>query len=222
MKGRTGMRRFCVMTLLSCAAVTGGCFLLVPQIRYDLTASVAGVVGKADIRDAFGDYYADRPDSFWNVRNRHRRLLRVRLSTSRDLVAFANSKGVLIGVQWYFCAKPEQDVYLGGQWAFVDGERVPSLPRRPSPVIADGLGRFGYDAVLYVRGWFISDETGEIEGNFDLEREPKDVCTRVLLFTKMGGYKTNVARISKEEIAAALGVEISSESPRNDRGEVRQ
>ena len=207
---RIEMRCLFTLTVLACVAVTNSCFLLVPRINYDLTASVAGVVGKADIHEVVGDYYADHHESFWrNFSNQRRQLLRVRLSTSRDLVVFANKKGVLIFVQWYFCGKPEQEVYLGQQSVFVAGEVVPSIPRRPSPVVADRLGRFSYDAVLYPRGWFMS-ETGKIEGKFDLQRETTDVCVQVRLVTKMGGYRTNVARIPAQAIAAALGVDVPS------------
>ena len=206
------MRYLFALILLACAAVAGGCILLVPRINYDLTASVAGLVDRENIREVVGDHLTDAHESFWDsFGNDLHQLLRVRLSTSKDLVAFADSKSVWLHAVWYFCSDPEQEVYLGENSLFVDGGEVPSISRRPSPVIADGLGRFSYDAVLYVRGWLMSDETREIEGYFDLVREPRDVCVRVWLPTKMGGYKTNAARISKEEIAAALGVEISSD-----------
>lgn len=210
MKEDPVMRRFSILILLGCVAVTNSCFLLVPRINYDLTASIVGLLGKAHIHEVVGDSYADHHESFWDFGNQRRQLLRVQLSTSKDLVTFANSKGVWISVQWHFCGKSKQEVYLGGNEVFVAGEVVPSIPRRPSPMVADRLGRFSYDAVLYVRGWFMSDETGEIEGEFDLEREPWDVCVQVWLNTKMGGYRTNIARIPAEEVAAALGAKVPS------------
>lgn len=201
---------------LACASLAGGCMLFTPKIRYDLTASVEGVVGKADIHEVAGDYYAKHSEAyFWeNFANDHRQLLRVRLSTSEDLVSFANRKGVWISVKWHFCDKPRHEVSLGGNEAFVKGTRVPSIPRRPSLAVADGTGRFGYDAILHVRDarpveqrWLYGrEDTGVLRMAFDLVREPRNVCVRVLLSGKMRGYETNVARIPKEEIAAALGV----------------
>ena len=47
-----------------------------------------------------------------------------------------------------------------------------------------------------------------------LERDPRDVCVWVLLATKLRGFRTNTAKIPKEEIAAALGVEVGGRQQR--------
>lgn len=215
------MRIFLALTL-GCTALVGGCLLLVPQINYDLAASVVGAVGREDVRQFAGDRYVDSPSFPSKFSNGQGQVIRVRLSTSKDLVSFANKTGTFVSVKWHLCDIPEKDVVLGDIRAFVDGVEISWIKEKHSSVLPDRQGRFGYDAILYIRGWFMNEETAGIEGRFDLEREPRDVCVRVWLPTKMGGYKTNVVRIPKDEIAAALGVEISTEPPRTDRGRVRQ
>ena len=215
------MKRFRRLAL-GCTALVGGCLFFVPQINYDLAASVVGVVGRDDVRRFAGDRYVDSPDYPSKFANDKGQVIRVRLSTSKDLVSFANKTSTFISIQWRFCEMPEKDVVLGDLRAFVDGVEISWINAQSAPVLPDRRDRFGYDSVLYVRGWFMSEETLGVEGRFDLEREPKDVCVQAWLTTKMGGYRTNVARIPKEEIAAAFGVGISFGAPRNDRGKVRQ
>ena len=193
------------------AALAGGCLLpfLLPM-RSGLAASVEGVVGKADIHEIADDHYLAHPEMFWPEE-----MLHVRLSTSRDLVSFSHRKHLRMDLQWRFCDDGRQEVSLGGVEAFVNGVSVWERSSKPSPA-RDGTGRFVYDAILYVRD--SGTEKGERYGSvvfeaFDLAREPRDVCVAVWLVTKPGGYRTKPARIPKEDIAAALGVEVPSVSP---------
>ena len=216
--------RFLPASILACAMTASGCgFLYLERIWYDLTASVVGVVERSNIQKVVGDGFSHVSTSthFWDTyANEREQLLRVRLSTRKDLVLFANRKSVGINIQWHFCDKPEQAVHLGSNRVFVDAVRMPGIPR-PSKSIADHEGQFTYDAILYIRDASPFAEGGrygrvdtEIDEPYDLERSPRDVCVWVLLATKLRGFKTNVAKIPKEEIAAALGVEAGAEQPR--------
>ena len=195
------------------AVLAGGCVLLYPPIRTDLTASVEGVVGKAGIHEVAGDYYDAHPGSFWTeYGNRRGQMLRVRLSTSRDLVSFSHEKRMRMDLRWRFCEDSSQEVSLGGLVPFVNGVSMWKRPPMSSPAL-DDTGRFVYSAILYVRDRGTEDERRHRSGAstpFDLEREPRDVCVAVRLLTKPGGYRTKAARIPKEDIAAALGVELPS------------
>ena len=196
------MRHLRVLTL-GCVGLVGGCMLVFPRINYDLAASVVGVVGKEDIREFAGHDYADAPHFPSKFANERGQLLRVHLYTNKDLVSLAGKKNLRIRVQWHFCDDPEQEVNLGGWRAFVEGMEVSWVDEQHMSAGPDHRDRFVYDAVLYVRGWFMN-ENGDVEGWFNLERESKDVCVQVWLTTKMGGYGTKLARIPKEEIATAL------------------
>ena len=209
--------------ILGCCVVASGCGVFYLQrIWYDLTASVVGVVGKSDIREVVGeDFIPESSSYFWNTfANDREQLLRVRLSTRKDLVSFADRKSTTISAQWHFCDDQEQAANLGYVSVFVDAKEVPKIPRRSSPVVADRQSRFAYDAILYVRDARPKREgplplgVPEREVRYDLERDPRDVCVWVLLGRKLGGFKTNVARIPKEEIAAALGVKVGAQQPR--------
>ena len=209
--------------VLGCALTAGGCALWLEQrIRYDLAASVVGVVDRSNIRGVVGDedgFPGWTSARFWSATANDRgQLLRVRLTTSKDLVSFANRKGVLISPRWHFCDQPRQAVHLGMRRAYVHASWVPAIPPRPSPVIADRQGRFAYDAILYVRhaGTPTPLPLGdpEVLEPYDLERKPRDVCVWVLLATKLRGFRTNVAKIPKEQIAAALGVEVGGHQQR--------
>ena len=209
--------------VLGCALTAGGCALWLEQrIRYDLAASVVGVVDRSNIRGVVGDedgFPGLTSARFWSATANDRgQLLRVRLTTSKDLVSFANRKSVGINIRWHFCDQPRQAVHLGMNTAYVHGSRVPAIPPRPSPVIADRQGRFAYDAILYVRdaGTPTPLPLGvpEVLEPYDLERKPRDVCVWVLLATKLRGFRTNVAKIPKEQIATALGVDVGGHQQR--------
>ena len=156
------MRIFRALTL-GCTALFGGCFLLVPQITYDLTASVVGAVGREDIRRFAGDRYVDSPSFPGKFLNGQGQVIRVRLSTSKDLVSFANKTSTFISVKWHLCDIPEKDVVLGHIRAFVDGVEIPWIKEKHVPVLPDRQGRFVYDAILYTRGWFMNEETAGVE-----------------------------------------------------------
>ena len=221
----TDMRHLRILTL-SCAAFFGGCMLVFSWINYDLAASVVGVVEKDDIREFAGDGYVDAPHFPSKFANDRGQLLRIHLYTTKDLVSLAGKKNLRIRVKWHFCDEPEQEVNLGGWRAFVEGVETSWVDKQPMSVVPDHRDMFVYDAILYVRGWFVNEKNGDIKGWFDLEREPRDVCVQVWLTTKMGGYRTNIARIPREEIAAALRgsafrsavVEPSSNTVRNSNG----
>ena len=196
--------------IVAIAALAGGCML---PIRSDLTASVEGVVGKDSIHEITGDYFR-KPRVILDRYGNHRgQLLHVRLSTRNNLVLFSDRKHLAMSLRWRFCDNARQEVRLGIHRAFVNGRRVLGL-NKPSPK-QDGAGRFVYDAILRVRDARPEEDrrlfaSGVVEETFDLEREPRDVCVRVRLISKLSGYRTKVARIPKEEIAAALGVDVSS------------
>ena len=195
------------------ALLAGGCPLFFPPIRSDLTASVEGVVGEDDIHKIAGGYFTNRESSWTMFGSRRGQLLHVRLSTSRDLVSLSYRKHLGITVRWHFCDDAQQEVYLGEGQAFVNGTEVWGLST-PSPA-RDGTGRFVYDVVLHVRDARPEEDrrrwgSGVVKEAFDLELEPRDVCVALWLITKMGGYRTTDARIPREEIAAALGVEVAS------------
>ena len=199
--------RVCVVI---CAAFAAGCYFLFPRINYDLTATAAGLVGEADLHPIAGNRYSSARFPWRDFATERGHLLRVRLSTSKDL-ALSNKTGTLIDVRWHFCDEPNGEVRLGGWEVFLNGVEVPALPRVPSSAVADEQGRFSYDAILYPRDarsakrrW--DEALGEYEKAYDLGREPRDVCLQVVLAGKLGGYRTNVARIPKEAIVAALGV----------------
>ncbi len=212
MKEERHVRYFRTSILVSMALVSG----CVWTIHYDLTASVDGLVGKENVREVAGGHYENHGDSFWSAfGNEQGQMLRVRVSTSRDLVSLAYRKHRMTTVQWHFCEKPRQEAFLGSNILFVDGTRVPWVFQHASRVVPDGQGRFVYDAILYVRDPRPLEDrrsfaSGEIDEAYDLEREPRDVCMWVGLWTTMAGYKTNVARIPKEAIAATLGVKVPS------------
>ena len=224
------------------ALLAGGCmipFVFLPM-RSGLTASVAGVISKADIHEIAGDYYHAYSESFWTKRGSHRgQMLHVRLSTSRDLMSFGLRKNLMMRARWHFCGDSRQDVYLGGSRVFVNGVPVVGSVggyqtfvngmgvwkpvSMPSPA-HDGVGRFVYDTVLYVQDRRTEEERrygSDVYEAFDLEREPRDVCVAVWLTTKPSGYFTKAARIPKEEIAAALGVQVPSTSPAELDGATR-
>ena len=203
------------------ALLAGGCVL---PIRSDLIASVEGVVGKTDIQEISGDYYAKWEWMWTEHGSRKGQLLHVRLSTSRDLVSFSAGRPLVVSVRWRFCDDARQEVNLGGSEAFVKGVAVWTLewmqsnaaPTQsvlaPAPAL-DRNGRFVYDAILHVRDRRPEEDRrieafGVVEEAFDLEREPRDVCVWVRMKTMPSGYRTRAARIPKEEIAAALGVDV--------------
>ena len=203
---------------LACA-ILAGCSLhpifFYMRIRHDLAASVAGAVDRSELRLLVDDDFPDT-DYFWEDASDLGQVLHVRLSTSKDLVEFGNRKGLVGRVRWYFCDKPKQKVSLGYPRFFVDAQDSLTLAMKswgmvtrpmPSPA-ADRHGRFAYDAIMYVRDSPPQNEFNFYEP-FDLERELRDVCVYVLIPGKLGGYKTNAARIPKEEIAAALGIEVA-------------
>ena len=202
------MRLFRALAL-AWAAVASGCTFHLPG--YDLTASVEGVVGRADIHAVVGNHYASHSEThFWaNFAGERGQLLRVRISTSKDIVSFADRKGLLVRVEWRFCDDLGQDeVHLGASSLFFEAAAVDR--RGPAP-IADERGWYGYDAILYVRDarpaqhrW--EEAIGVFAEAYDLGLEPRDVCVQLELVTMTHGYLTNFARIPKEEIAAALGV----------------
>lgn len=209
------MRCYFRVCVVACAAFAAGCYFLFPRVNYKLTATVGGLVGEADLRPIAGNRYSSTMFSWRDFSTERGHLLLVRLSTSKDLVPLSNRTGTLIDVRWHFCDEPREKVRLGGWEVFLNGVALPALPRGPSPAIADDRGQFGYDAILYPRDgrsakarW--DESEGQYEKTYDLEREPRDVCARVVLAGKLGGYRTNVARIPKEEIAAALGVVVPS------------
>ena len=196
--------------IVAVAALAGGCML---PVRSGLAASVEGVVGKDDIHEIVGDYFGKPRVILDRYGNRRGQLLHVRLSTSKDLGSFSGRKHLLMSLRWRFCDNARQEVNLGIPQAFVNGREVFGL-YRPSPW-QDGAGRFVYDAILRVRDVRPEEDrrtfaSGVVEEAFNLEREPRDVCVRVRLISKLSGYRTRVARIPKEEIAAALGVDVSS------------
>ena len=202
------MRRCLRMGVLAAAASVAGCHL--PSLRInDLAASVEGPVGEADLRPIAGERYSSF--AWGRYASTQRQLLRVRLSTSRDMAQFAGRKGARIQVRWNFCGEPKLIVVgLGGWDAYVGGAQVP-VHGGPSPTVTDERGRFAYDAVLYPRDprsakdrWFPSGKY--YEEAYDLEREPRDVCVRVVFSRMFSAYRTNVVTIPKEAIAAALGV----------------
>ena len=191
------------------ALLASGCVL---PIRSGLTASVEGVVGKADVHEVAGDYFVKRESVWTKYGSRRGRLLHVRLSASRDLVSFSVGKTLLMSLRWRFCDDAGQSVHLGTLTAFVNGAEV-WYPLSKSSPTRDGTGRFVYDAILYVRDRRPEDERrirafGVVEEAFDLEREPRDVCVQVRMRTMPHGYRTRTARIPKEEIAAALGIDL--------------
>ena len=201
--------RFAIVAI---AAFAGGCML---PIRSGLTATVEGVVGKNDIHEIAGNYFATR-ESFWTeYGNRRGQLLYVRLSTSSDMVSFSVRKSLVMSLQWRFCDNAQQWVHLvGAPTAFVNGATVWNSLSKPSSALGR-TGRFVYDAILYVRDRRPEKERrieafDVVEEAFDLEFEPRDVCVRVRMKTIPGGYRTKAARIPKEEIAAALGVDVPS------------
>ena len=210
--------RFMVVAI---AALVGGCMFFVTPVRSGLTASVAGVVSMADIHKITTDYYAGWEWMWTEHGSRKGQLLHVRLSTRRDLVSFSARKDLVVSLRWRFCDDPRQEVNLGGSEAFINGVAVWTLEwmrSTPAPTQSvsypalEGSGRFVYDAILYVRDRRPEKERrieafGVVEEAFDLEREPRDVCVRVRMKTVPGGYRTRVARIPKEEIAAALSVD---------------
>lgn len=117
--------------ILGCCVVASGCGVFCLQrIWYDLTASVVGVVGKSDIREVVGeDFIPESSSYFWNtLANDREQLLRVRLSTRKDLVSFANRKSTTISAQWHFCDDQEQAANLGYVSVFVDAKEVPKIP----------------------------------------------------------------------------------------------
>lgn len=182
-------------------------------IRSGLTASVVGIVGKDDIHEIAGDYFENYRESFWTKHGRHSgQFLHVRLSTSKDLGAFSDRKHLGLYIRWRFCDNARQEVRLGIPQAFANGREVDRLHRNfPRQ---DGTGRFVYNAILRVREDRPEDDrrrfaSGVAEEAFDLEREPRDVCVAFRFPSKLSGYRTRAARIPKEEIAAALGVDVS-------------
>ena len=198
--------RFVVLIV---AALAGGCML---PVRSGLTATVEGVVGKDNIHEITGDYFHEPRVVLDRYGNNRGQLLHVRLSTSKNLVSFSDRKHHMMVLQWRFCDNARREVRLGILQAFVNGREV--WLRKPSPR-QDGAGRFVYDAILRVRDARPEEDrrefaSGVVEETFDLEREPRDVCVRARLISKLLGYRTRVARIPKEEIAAALGVDVSS------------
>lgn len=198
------------MSILACAVVVAGCVLFYPWINYDLSASVVGVVETADIGEVFSGNYFDVSTRSWRRFVKERGYpVQVRLSTNKDLISFAHRKSTGIFVQWYFCDMPDQEVRLGAGLIFVDGAEVPALPPHPSPVVADEQGRFAYDAIMHMRDARPGRTRAEA---FDLAGEPRDVCVRVYLPTMPRAYRTNVARIPKEQIAAVLGTEVPAAS----------
>ena len=195
--------------IVAIGALVGGCMFFFPPIRSGLTATVEGVVGKDNIQEIAGDYFANRESSWAIFGSRRGELMHVRLSTSRDLVSFSNRKHLWITVQWHFCDDAQQEVYLGKISAFINGREIRGS-YKSSPAQAE-TGHFVYDAILHVRDTRSEENrrsfaSGVVEEAFDLEREPRDVCVALWLITKPGGYRTRSTRIPKEEIATVLGV----------------
>ena len=214
MKKETGR-----LLVIAAVALAGGCALFFPTIRSDITASV-GVIGESNIHEIAGDYFARR-ESFWTeYGSRQGQMLHVHFSASRDLVSFVYKKDFTMSVRWHFCDDARKEVRLGETRAFVNGAEVWNPLSMPSPA-RDGTDRFVFDAILYVRDtrpaeqrWLYGrEDTGVLEEAFDLELKPRDVCVAVWLIKEPFGHRTKVTRIPKQDIAAALSVEVPSASP---------
>lgn len=68
------------LLIVAVAVLAGGRSLLHMPIRTGLTASVAGVVGQADIHEIAGDHYMNQESSRAKYGSRRRQMLHVRLS----------------------------------------------------------------------------------------------------------------------------------------------
>ena len=184
------------------AALSGGCILFIHQpIRSGLTASVVGIVGKDDIHEIAGNYFANYHEPFWIKYGKHRgQFLHVRLSTSKDLGLFSDRKHLGIYIRWRFCDNTRQEVHLGIPQVFINGREVDRLHRNfPRQ---DGTGRFVYNAILRIRDHRSEEERligafDVVAEAFDLEREPRDVCVEFRFPSKLHGYRTRAARIPK-------------------------
>ena len=182
--------------LTAYAAIASGCEVYLHG--YDLNASAVGVVDTATIHSVAANF-GTRPRFWAAVASDRGQVLRVRLTTSKDLWRRANTVSGVVHADWRFCDAPWQEANVGYPDVYVHGQRVPAIYRpRPSPVVIDSEGRFEYDAILYVRS---VAESGQ---SYDLERDPRDVCVSVWMSDLARVLKTNIAKIPKEEIAGVL------------------
>ena len=180
------------LAVIGAVTIIAGCVRVYPP---DIDVRVRGVVERSGVLGIVGDtrlpYWADR-------------FVVLELSSRSDFVGRADSKGALCILTAYFCDSDtdvptlaDSQLYVNGRLAMMKYDGIPNLPE------ANDEGVYVVDGLLHV-----SDPRTFMEHDpFDLEKDQRDVCVYVVGGIKampLSGFKSNLVRIPKEEITAAL------------------
>ena len=194
-----------LMTLLA----SGGCHLLEPAPeRYpkDLEVRVRGLVDQSRLKELVGDGEFHAPKG---------EVVLIDVVSRTDWVRRIREAGASLHFDGNFCDS-DRLVFVVSSWLFANGRMAgyssevgaSNLPLR------DEEGRYTLHGFIYVRSgpYKVSlhkdlriDPSQEHYDDYDLEREPRDVCVYVAGGNDARyGYISNTVRIPGGKIAAAI------------------
>jgi len=133
-------------------------------------------------------------------------LLKVEFTSSMDLARFATENSYVLGVNAYFCDRPDELVLMAHPFIYWRGWRL-GLERTALLQGAQDLP-ITYHVFLDLEGRQMkSYDQGNPYRAFDLANNPQDVCFQLAGGSVTGfgfGYRSNKAVIPKATIEAAL------------------
>jgi len=194
--------------LAGCETLFAGCERQYPR---DLEARVVGLVDESVVREVTGD-----PAYLRSTRD----LMLIELSSATDWVDAADSKDAAIHLTGFLCDSEDGVVILTDYSLFVNGRRAgwPLSDGTSNLPHANADGRYVVKGFLWLRDHGATklpasrrlDPDQEFYDSFDLAEDPRDVCLFVggsTMWLPTFYYRSNVAVIPKEEIAAGLALD---------------
>jgi hypothetical protein len=129
--------------------------------------------------------------------------LEVSFTSSVDLVQFTSSHSFNIGNSVVACDDNWTNLFLSNSFVYYRGNAL--LNFRPDPMKATMHGNTPITYQIFIG---ITRSQGVFAGTplnaIDLRRKPDDVCFMLRGGNELGGYRSNVVRVPKEQIVAAL------------------
>lgn len=173
----------------------------------DLNLVSVSKIKRSDISEVVGDDENLPIIEYWTSSD----FLKVDVSTKEDLAYYANKTDSTLNVGAYFCDSPEKVVLLGLSSIYMEGVRVSGMAGLEG-IDASKENLFVYDLVLFVTwdkerdlpGALKKDKDQLVYLQFDLEKDPLDICLSVGGGNMTNSYRSNVIRISRNQIKTAL------------------
>lgn len=130
--------------------------------------------------------------------------LKLDVVSSNDLLMLAKEKELAVRAETYFCDSPDLKVLMNRSEVLVDGVSIEELRFSDKEAIqANKSGKYIYS--LYIGLYSPKIDGGSIQySEYDLVKELSDICLVVEARSMIGGYRSNVLRISSGEIANAV------------------